>query len=173
LQESKDVNSKLAPLGWVYLMFFFSGFPALIYQIIWQRALFSIYGVNIQSVTVVVSAFMLGLGVGSLLGGFVSNSSKAPLLAVFGIAEVGIAIFGVFSLRLFDGVGQLTAGVPPLQTGLITFGLVVIPTTLMGGTLPLLTAYLVRRSGNVGASVGTLYLSTRSGRLPPASSQPS
>jgi len=157
LQESKATTPKLAPLGWVYLMFFFSGFPALIYQIIWQRALFSIYGVNIQSVTVVVSAFMLGLGVGSLLGGFVSNRSKAPLLAIFGIAEVGIAIFRVLSLRLFDGVGQLTAGVPAIQTGLITFGLVVIPTTLMGGTLPLLTAYLVRRSGNVGASVGTLY----------------
>ncbi len=67
MQESKATTPKLAPLGWVYLMFFFSGFPALIYQIIWQRALFSIYGVNIQSVTVVVSAFMLGLGVGSLL----------------------------------------------------------------------------------------------------------
>lgn len=144
-------------MGWVYLMFFFSGFPALIYQIIWQRALFSIYGVNIQSVTVVVSAFMLGLGAGSLLGGFVSKGSKAPLLAIFGIAEVGIAIFGFFSLQLFDRVGLVTAGVPPLTTGLITFGLVVIPTTLMGGTLPLLTAYLVRRSGNVGSSVGTLY----------------
>src|SRR2546425_7927708 len=82
---------KPAGTGWVYVMFFFSGFPALIYQIIWQRALFGIYGVNIESVTVVVSAFMLGLGVGSLLGGFVSERSNIPLLAVFGAAEIGIA----------------------------------------------------------------------------------
>jgi hypothetical protein len=43
------------------LLFFCSGFPALIYQIIWQRALFAVYGLNIESVTIVVSGFMLGL----------------------------------------------------------------------------------------------------------------
>src|SRR5213078_1517436 len=48
--------------------FFFSGFPALLYQIVWQRALFTIYGVNIESVTVIVTVFMLGLGLGSLGG---------------------------------------------------------------------------------------------------------
>ncbi len=48
--------------GLITVLFFFSGFPALIYQIVWQRALFVIYGVNVQSVAVVVSAFMLGLG---------------------------------------------------------------------------------------------------------------
>src|ERR1700722_7968842 len=58
--------------GAVTVLFFFSGFPALIYQIVWQRALFVIYGVNVQSVAVVVSAFMLGLGLGSLAGGRMS-----------------------------------------------------------------------------------------------------
>ena len=51
------------------VLFFFSGFPALIYQLTWQRALFRIFGVNIESVTIVVTAFMLGLGLGSLAGG--------------------------------------------------------------------------------------------------------
>ena len=50
------------PFPWMYVLFFCSGFPALIYQIVWQRALFSVYGVNIESVTIVVSAFMFGLG---------------------------------------------------------------------------------------------------------------
>jgi len=50
------------PVPWIHILFFCSGFPALIYQIVWQRALFAIYGLNIQSVTIVVSAFMLGLG---------------------------------------------------------------------------------------------------------------
>src|SRR5713226_6299298 len=54
------------------LLFFCSGMPALVYQIVWQRALFAIYGVNAQSVAVVVTAFMLGLGLGSLVGGRLS-----------------------------------------------------------------------------------------------------
>ena len=45
----------------IFFLFFVSGFAALTYQIVWQRALFAIYGINIESVTVVVSAFMLGL----------------------------------------------------------------------------------------------------------------
>src|SRR5580693_10096639 len=53
-------------------LFLCSGMPALIYQVVWQRVLFSIYGVNAESVAVVVSAFMLGLGLGSLLGGWAS-----------------------------------------------------------------------------------------------------
>ena len=56
-------------IAWISFLFFCSGFPALIYQIVWQRALFAIYGLNIESVTIVVSGFMLGLGLGSLVGG--------------------------------------------------------------------------------------------------------
>src|ERR1700690_372642 len=84
----KDTQVKL-----LHILFFFSGFPALLYQIIWQRALFAIYGVNIQSVTIVVSAFMLGLGVGSFLGGGVSKNRRISLLVAFGIAELGTAAF--------------------------------------------------------------------------------
>ncbi len=59
-------------------VFFASGFSALIYQLIWQRALFSIYGVNIESITIVVAAFMLGLGLGSITGGWISKKSTIP-----------------------------------------------------------------------------------------------
>src|SRR6202167_5048718 len=62
------------------VLFFFSGFPALIYQLTWQRALFRIFGVNIESVTIVVTAFMLGLGLGSLAGGWVSKQRWIGLL---------------------------------------------------------------------------------------------
>ncbi len=143
---------------WVLgLMFFCSGFPALLYQIVWQRALFAIYGVNIESVTMVVSAFMLGLGLGSLAGGRISRLPGAPLLAIFGIAELFIAIFGLVSLRLFHWVETFTAGRSPLETGIVAFGLVAVPTILMGATLPILATHWVRTSGNVGRSVGILY----------------
>ena len=142
---------------WFYLLFFLSGFPALIYQIVWQRTLFAIYGVNIESVTIVVSAFMLGLGLGSLAGGRISRSPSAPLLLLFGTAELGIAAYGMVSLPLFHAVARFSAGAPPLETGLLSFSLVLVPTVLMGATLPLLVAQLVRLSGNVGRSVGILY----------------
>src|SRR4051812_42511887 len=73
---------QLRQMPLIYVFFFFSGFPALLYQIVWQRALFTIYGINIESVTMVVSAFMLGLGLGSLLGGMVSAKRGIPLLLV-------------------------------------------------------------------------------------------
>src|SRR5271165_1888807 len=98
---------------WFYLLFFLSGFPALIYQIVWQRTLFAIYGVNVESVTIVVSAFMLGLGLGSLAGGRMSRVPSAPLLLLFGGVELGIAAYGIASLPLFHAVARFSAGAPP------------------------------------------------------------
>jgi len=141
----------------LYALFFVSGFPALLYQVVWQRALFSIYGVNVESVTVVVTAFMLGLGLGSLLGGWLSTRRSVRRLVAFGVMELLIGLFGAVSLAAFAAVGAGTAGTGTLGAGLYAFLLVLLPTVLMGATLPLLTAYLVERSGNVGHSVGALY----------------
>lgn len=140
-----------------YILFFFSGAPALLYQIVWQRALFTIYGVNIQSVTIIVAMFMLGLGVGSIAGGRLSSVSRIPALRIFGLFELGIAAFGVISLPLFHTAAQFSAGRSNLVTGLVTFVLLLIPTLFMGATLPLLVAHLVKVNGNVGKSVGSLY----------------
>lgn len=140
-----------------YVLFFFSGFPALLYQIVWQRALFTIYGVNIQSVTVIVTVFMLGLGLGSLAGGRLSTVPDIKTLRAFGFIELSIGAFGACSLFLFKYVAQFTAGASTATTGVVTFFLLLIPTLLMGSTLPLLVAFMVRRSGNVGESVGSLY----------------
>jgi predicted membrane-bound spermidine synthase len=142
---------------WVYAIFVLSGFSALLYQVVWQRSLFAIYGINVESVTVIVTAFMLGLGVGSLAGGQVSKSPKRPALLLFSLVELGIGVFGFLSLPLFHAVGAMTLGLAPLQTFVITFLLVLVPTTLMGSTLPLLVAHGVRSSKNVGKSVGVLY----------------
>jgi spermidine synthase len=140
-----------------YAFFFVSGFPALLYQIVWQRALFTLYGVNIESVTLVVTGFMLGLGLGSRLGGTISCSRRRPLLGVFGVFEILIAAYGVFSLKVFHWAADFTAGSRPLETGLVAFALVVIPTVLMGSTLPILVSYTVRLFPNVGRAVGALY----------------
>jgi len=138
-------------------LFFCSGMPALVYQIVWQRALFAIYGVNAESVAVVVSAFMLGLGLGSLVGGWVSARFPGRTMALFGAAELGVALFGICSLRIFHWVSLRTAGSSLPATVVLSLMLLVVPTMLMGATLPLLVEHLVRASGTVGSSVATLY----------------
>jgi predicted membrane-bound spermidine synthase len=146
-----------SPSAIYYGLFFISGIPALLYQIVWQRALFTIYGVNIESVTIIVTVFMLGLGLGSLAGGGLSKRTGLRLLRVFGLIELGIGMFGAVSLSLFHSAAFFTAGASTLKTGIVTFVLLLFPTLLMGSTLPLLVAYFVRRTGNVGESVGVLY----------------
>lgn len=138
-------------------VFTVSGICALLYQLIWQRALLLIYGSNIESVTMVVSAFMLGLGLGSLLGGAVSKRPGIPLLFLFGCVEILIGAYGAISLSLFDIVGEATGTGSSLATGVLCFLLVLVPTLLMGSTLPLLVAHYVNASGNVGYSVSMLY----------------
>ena len=101
VKQRSQATSSSQPATWLYVFFFISGFPALLYQIVWQRALFTLYGVNIESVTMVVTAFMLGLGLGSLVGGALSRARRLPLLQVFGLVELLIASYGMFSLKTF------------------------------------------------------------------------
>jgi spermidine synthase len=138
-------------------VFLLSGFAALVYQVVWQRALFTIFGVNIESVTLVVTVFMLGLGLGSLAGGALSKRGARSLLLWFSAIELAIATFGVISLDLFERVGEATLAASTLLTGIATFLLLLPPTLMMGSTLPLLVTFAVMRSGNVGRSVGLLY----------------
>lgn len=137
--------------------FFLSGAAALIYQVCWQRLLFIVVGVDIESVTIVVSTFMLGLGVGAALGGFVADLMPRRILPVFCLAEAGIALFGLLSVDLIQGSGLWFVGLPRMAAGVLSFLLLLIPTVFMGATLPMLVAHAFRASGNVGVSTGTLY----------------
>lgn len=107
--------------------------------------------------TIVVAAFMLGLGLGSLAGGALSRDARRPLLVVFASIETALGLFGFVSLKLFHFVGRATAAGSGLTTFLSTFALVLVPTVLMGATLPILVAHSVRQIRNVGQSVGMLY----------------
>ncbi|HLJ76646.1 MAG TPA: fused MFS/spermidine synthase [Acidobacteriaceae bacterium] len=147
-----------ASSAWLYsVLFFISGFPALLYQIVWQRSLFTLFGANIESVTIIVTIFMLGLGLGSLAGGRLSAFPGMRLLAAFGCIELGTGAFGMASLWLFHRVAAHTAGSSLPATAAVATALLLVPTLLMGSTLPLLSEHFVRCTGNVGESVGLLY----------------
>lgn len=138
-------------------LFFLSGAAALIYQVAWQRTLYAHFGVNMESVTIIVSIFMFGLGVGALAGGRLSKLSTRQLPWLFVAAELGIAVFGTVSIPLIEKVGALAQlqSLPVISA--TVFGLLAFPTLLMGATLPVLVAYVHRESGDVGGSVARLY----------------
>src|SRR5215472_7070284 len=161
VQERNTMTSRLAEsdrLGetflypMIVLVFFGSGFAALVYQIIWQRALFTIFGINMEAVTVVVTGFLLGLGLGSLSGGWLSRTSTIPLLVLFGLIEIAIGAFGAISLHVFQWIGARTLHLPGIAATAAVLVLVIIPTLFMGATLPILTQYVVQRTRNVGSS---------------------
>jgi predicted membrane-bound spermidine synthase len=139
------------------LLFFLSGVSALVYQIAWQRLLFANLGSDIESVTVIVSVFMLGLGMGALLGGRLIDWAPHRAIMLFALAEIGIGLFGLLSQSIILGVGQYFYSVSIYVTALVSFFILLFPTLLMGATLPVLVSYLARKWANVGAATGHMY----------------
>ncbi|MEO6098323.1 MAG: fused MFS/spermidine synthase [Fibrobacteria bacterium] len=144
-------------LSWVSFLFLVSGMAALIYEIVWQRVLFAELGINIESVTIIVSLFMFGLGVGSLVGGVFSNRYPNRLPQLFIFCELAIGVFGIISLPLIKFVSRRTLDLPLPQITLVVFALLALPTIFMGATLPILVTYLYRHYKHVGRSVSKLY----------------
>jgi spermidine synthase len=137
-------------------LFLLSGAAGLMYQIVWVRLLELYFGVTIVSVSLIVSAYMAGLGLGSWAGGRLARRLENTLL-VYGLLEIGIALFGIVSPNVIVGIGRGTAGVPYPLVFLISFAVLLLPTTLMGMTLPLLTQSFVDRVETSGQVIGLLY----------------
>ena len=76
---------------WIYFLFLFSGVASLIYQVVWVRMLTLVFGHTIYSVSIVLSAFMAGLGLGSYLWGRTIDKAGKPLL-IYGKIEILIGI---------------------------------------------------------------------------------
>ena len=144
-----------------YLLFFGSGFAALVYQVVWQRLLVIFSGSDIQSTTIIVAAFMAGLGCGSVVGGRVADRlSPTAGLAAFAAAELAIAGFGVFSASLYYDVlyqrlGHLAWGLE--SRAAILFVSLLWPTFFMGVSLPLLARALTTTIERAATVAGTLY----------------
>ena len=118
----------------VQILFFISGFSALIYQIIWQKKLFLFFGVNIEATTMIVSIFLLGLGFGALLGGKLSETiKKENLLKTFTFAEAIIGIFGIISIYFFNI--EFSSQIEGILLSMI---FLFFPIMLMGISFPLL-----------------------------------
>ncbi|MGH1480676.1 MAG: fused MFS/spermidine synthase [Geminicoccales bacterium] len=137
-------------------IFFLAGIPSLIYQVIWQRLLTLYFGVDIYATTIVVVVFMLGLGIGSLIGGWMGDRVHA-VSRVYAIVEVLIGVFGIASLAIFPLVGEAYAGSPLGAVILATALLLLVPTALMGMTLPLMCCVVVTTKASIGPRLAALY----------------
>jgi predicted membrane-bound spermidine synthase len=138
------------------LLFLGSGAAGLIYQIAWERLLELYFGVTLTAITLIVAAYMAGLGLGSLYGGRVAGKQINALL-LYGLLELGIGLFGFFSPALILKVGQATAGSPYWLVFVLSFLLLLVPTFLMGMTLPLLSQAFIHRVETSGQIIGILY----------------
>jgi spermidine synthase len=146
----------------LFFIFFISGFSALLYQIIWQRWLVFFTGVSAVSISLIVSAFMAGLGIGYGLGGALADrGSQRKQLLYFVLAETGIGLFALFSKNLlYDGLYQSSWAQPssPASSYLILFGILLFPTVLMGLSLPLLSkSFRLESTENQSKLISNLY----------------
>ena len=152
----------------VLLCFFLSGATSLIYEILWTRFLGDTIGNTHFSITLVVSVFMGGLALGSAVGGRWADRSR-NLLRLYAILTILIAILclliplGVQAGKpMFAALYRQHDGnpeAPILLTVRILFCslLLLVPTTFMGATLPILSRHFTRSLGTVGSTVGRLY----------------
>ena len=160
------------------ICFVLSGATGLIYEVLWARMLGLVFGATTLAVSTVLAAFMGGLALGSALAGRLADRTTRPL-RVYGLIEIGVAVYALLVPLLFTFVDNLYAFIwQHFQPGFFVFSLwrfvlscalLLVPTTLMGATLPVLAAALLRsvkRSSNsvtqlyacnlVGAILGTL-----------------
>jgi spermidine synthase len=153
-------------VGLVLLLFTFSGSSALVYELLWARRLHLVLGSSTEAVTAVLAAYMAGLALGSALLGRLAERSRRPL-ALYGALEVAVGLSALAlpgALRLLDLLyaaqyERLSAS-PFLLHGtrfLSSFLVLLVPTALMGGTLPALAREVVRDRGDSTRMLGWLY----------------
>ena len=151
----------------VLLLFFASGATALVYEVLWSKYLNMMLGSTVQAQTVVLAVFMGGLAIGNRIFGKRSAKMKSPLLG-YGVLEVIIGIYAFVFPQIyaaadwtFVAVGsrfaEATFALLILKL-LISVALLIIPTVLMGGTLPLIAAWIQKQPVfESGARVGIFY----------------
>jgi predicted membrane-bound spermidine synthase len=155
-------------------LFFGSGACALIYQVVWMRALSLTLSVTVYAVATVLCAFMAGLGFGAALAGRMADRLARPL-RVFGLVEIGIGLAGLLMPRLLFGLAPIeiwltthfgTTGLG-FDAGrfLLAMAILLPPCTLMGMTLPLLTRAVVASEDHVGRAAGGLYAANTLGAV--------
>jgi spermidine synthase len=158
----------------VVILFFCSGASALIYQVLWLRKLGLVFGVTVYAASTVWASFMFGLAVGSFFAGRVADRLRRPLVW-FGVAEAAIGLSALatpFALAWLQGVyGSLYPSLPhslpaiTVARFVMALAVLVVPTVLMGATLPLVVKSSYFRASDLGQRMGLLYATNTCGAI--------
>ncbi|MCX6013721.1 MAG: fused MFS/spermidine synthase, partial [Chloroflexi bacterium] len=160
--------------GLILLCFFFTGLAGLVYQVLWERQLGLVFGTTLQAVSTILAVYMAGLALGSFLFGRIADRSKNPL-RLFAILEIVIGVYVLLTPLIFKGLTALQVSVyhqiPDNTTAITIIKIVlclivlIVPTTLMGGTLPVISRFCVRKEEELGRGVGNLYFANTLGAV--------
>jgi spermidine synthase len=150
----------------VSVVLFLSGASALLFETLWLRLSGLAFGNSVWAAALILSSFMAGLGLGSAIAASLTLRRARPLRVYAGL-EMAVAVFGctlVFGIPL---LGQLLRPIfqtlwtdQPLLNVLrfsISFLILLIPTTAMGLTLPVLLEDPLLKRHEFGPTVGLLY----------------
>ncbi|MFN2532630.1 MAG: fused MFS/spermidine synthase [Pyrinomonadaceae bacterium] len=155
--------------------FVVSGATGLIYEVVWVRMLGLVFGATTLAISTVLSAFMGGLALGSAIAGRLGARIKAPF-RFYGLMEIIIAGYALALPLLFRGLDDAYVSIwQQIHPSFFWFGvwrfvlsglLLLIPTTLMGATLPVLSvAFLRQDTTNKSNAVATLYACNLAGAI--------
>ncbi|PYT06042.1 MAG: hypothetical protein DMF60_10210, partial [Acidobacteria bacterium] len=150
----------------VLLCFFASGMSGLVYQVVWVRELVLVFGATTFAVSTVLTAFMGGLALGSYYFGRRSETVARPL-RLYGLLEIGIGIYGLAVPLIFATLPavyhsfsqwlHLSFFMLSIVRFMFATLVLIVPTALMGATLPVLSSFYARDIGRIGLKVGSLY----------------
>jgi spermidine synthase len=143
-----------------------SGATALVYEVIWTRMMMHVFGSTAVAVGTVLAAFMSGMAVGAWYFGRRADSTQ-NCLRLYARLEIGIAAAALISHLLLNQVApahrlifELAGSAPVMFSAirfLLAFVLIMVPTLLMGATLPVLARFLQSSRTMVGINLSTLY----------------
>lgn len=160
----------------VYACYFLSGALGLIYEILWLRKLLLIFGASVHAVSTVLTVFFGGLALGSWwFGRLIDRRGAAAGLRWYAGLEAGIGLCAFLTLPLFDQLRHIY--IPLYRASGLSEGMLVgatfvcsalvllVPTTLLGGTFPVLSRFLIRTSEERGPALARLYAVNTSGAV--------
>lgn len=139
-------------------LFFFSGFSALAYQVVWQRVLTQEIGVDSVSIAFIVAIFLFGIGIGSYAHRLVNALELRRKRTLYVGIELAIGLFGLFSTDILRAANQAALFGPTIGAQFTLNLLLLLPVTLfMGLTTPLILDLVRSRDENTGRTIGLFY----------------
>lgn len=171
--EARDARARRILLALV-ILFFLSGICGLIYQVVWMRLLALVFGVTTYAAATVLASFMAGLALGSFGAGKWADRARNPILG-YAVAEVLIGMSALATPTALNSIESIYAKLHPSMQGSLalltagrftfSFAVLIVPTTLMGATLPIVVKSALFKSEGLGERAGLLYASNTAGAI--------